>query len=116
MRLSFDGSVGSHRRLVWALQEAARREATVLAVVVLDADADEDRRVVARALLHAQLRTAVEATGVRGRGETALLEPSVFRALTAAARGTDFVVVGPHGKTMLRPAVPRPRRAFPRSC
>ena len=34
-----DDTPGAHRALIWALREAARREATVLAVTVLPDDA-----------------------------------------------------------------------------
>ena len=112
-----DGSPHGHGALVWALREAARREATVIAVSVLDGD-DEDplsgltrpsRPAVAAALerLEAQVLRAIAETGVVGRTRTTVLERPVFDALTSAARGADLVVVGEHGKTLLRPAVPR---------
>ncbi|MFW3172248.1 universal stress protein [Geodermatophilus sp. CPCC 206100] len=112
-----DGTPGGHRALVWALREAARREATVVAVSVIDGD-DEDplgglgrtaRRTVDAALerLEAQVLRAIAETGVVGRTRTTVLERPVFDALTSAARGADLVVVGAHGKTLLRPAVPR---------
>jgi nucleotide-binding universal stress UspA family protein len=113
-----DGSPAGHRALVWALREAARREATVVAVSVLE-EPDGDplggsRRVQSRARLaaHDQLEAralrAIAETGVQGRSRTAVLDRSVFEALTAATRGADLVVVGASGKTVLRPAVPRP--------
>ncbi len=113
-----DGSPAGHGALVWALREAARREATVVAVSVLDAPAGDplegSGRVLARASLaahdrlEAQVLRAIAETGVHGRARTAVLERPVFEALTAATRGADLVVVGPQGKTLLRPAVPRP--------
>jgi nucleotide-binding universal stress UspA family protein len=112
-----DGSAAGHRALVWALQEAARREATVVAVSVLDApDGDPlegSGRVLMRARaaahdgLEARALRAIAETGVHGRMRTAVLDRPVFEALTAAARGADLVVVGPQGKTVLRQAVPR---------
>ncbi|SFL77322.1 hypothetical protein [Geodermatophilus ruber] len=93
--------------LVWALQEAARREATVLAVALLDSGAREDRRIRTLVALDAQLLRAVGQTGVHGRSRTALVDPLVFEAMAATARGGDLVVVRPHSKTVLRPAVPR---------
>lgn len=115
--VDLDGSPGSHGALVWALREAARREATVVAVCVLDEDGDPlgglpgpgaRGAVAALEWLQAQVRRAVAETGVMGRARTAVLERPVFEALTGAARGADLVVVGVHGKTLLRPAVPRP--------
>jgi nucleotide-binding universal stress UspA family protein len=113
-----DGSRDSHGALVWALREAARREATVVAVCVLDTDGGGDpltalgrprgRPSAALQRLEAQVLRAIAETGVHGRTRTAALERPVFEALTGAARGADLVVVGPHGKALLRHAVPRP--------
>jgi nucleotide-binding universal stress UspA family protein len=113
-----DGSPSAHQGLVWALREAARREASVVAVAVLDAPAgdplDGSARVLMRAQLaahdrlEAQVLRAIAETGVHGRTRTAVLDRPVYEALTAATRGADLVVVGPKGKTMLRQAVPRP--------
>jgi nucleotide-binding universal stress UspA family protein len=112
-----DGSPASHGALVWALQEAARREATVVAVCVLDDDADGGlagltrggRRADTAALerLEARVLRAIAETGVSGRVRTAVLERPVFEALSSATRGADLVVVSGQGKTLLRPAVPR---------
>jgi nucleotide-binding universal stress UspA family protein len=113
-----DGSSAGHRALVWALREAARREATVVAVLVLD-DPEGDplegssrvllrARLAAHDRLEAQVLRAIAETGVHGRTRTAVLDRPVFQALTAATRGADLVVVGAHGKTLLRQAVPRP--------
>jgi nucleotide-binding universal stress UspA family protein len=113
-----DGSPAAHGALVWALREAARREATVVAVSVLDApDGDPlggSSRVQIRAQLaaHDQLEArvlrAIAEAGVQGRSRTAVLDRAVFEALTAATRGADLVVVSARGKTVLRQAVPRP--------
>ena len=113
-----DGSVAGHGALVWALREAARREATVVAVCVLDAPAGDPldgssrvhlaAQVAAHDRLDAQMLRAIADTGVHGRSRTAVLERPVFEALTAATRGADLVVVGPRNKTLLRQAVPRP--------
>jgi nucleotide-binding universal stress UspA family protein len=113
-----DGSVAGHGALVWALREAARREATVVAVCVLDEPGGDplegSARVLQRArfsahdLLEAQVLRAIAETGVHGRTRTAVLDRPVFEALTAATRGADLVVVGPRNKTLLRQAVPRP--------
>jgi nucleotide-binding universal stress UspA family protein len=113
-----DGSPAGHGALVWALREAARREGTVVAVAVLDAPLGDPLEGTGRVLvrshlaahdrLDAQVLRAIAETGVHGRARTAVLDRPVFDALTAATRGADLVVVGPRGKTLLRPAVPRP--------
>jgi nucleotide-binding universal stress UspA family protein len=112
-----DGAPASYGALVWALREAARREATVVAVCVLDDEGDDGvtglgrpgRRTGAVALerLEAQVLRAIAETGVSGRVRTAVLDRPVFEALSSAARGADLVVVTSRGKTLLRPAVPR---------
>ena len=103
-----DGSPTSYRSLVWALHEAARREATVVAACVIDGAADSAAVVAAaRARVEAQLLRAIAETGVHGRARTAVLERPVFDALSGAARGADLVLVTGSGKTLLRPAVPR---------
>lgn len=113
-----DGSPAGHGGLVWALREAARREATVVAVSVLDAPDGDPLAGSGRTLLRAQIAAhdrleaqvlrAIGETGVHGRTRTAVLDRPVFDALTAATRGADLVVVSARGKTMLRQAVPRP--------
>jgi nucleotide-binding universal stress UspA family protein len=120
-----DGTGAGHRALVWALREAARREATVLAVTVLHAEPDHPlggarpgsasglSAVLAR--LEAQVLRAIAETGVHGRSRTAVLERPVLEALSAAASGADLVIVGATGKTVLRQAVARPPfRRLPR--
>ncbi len=112
-----DGSPASYGALVWALREAARREATVVAVCVPDDDADDGLAGLTRAgrragplaleRLEAQVLRAIAETGVSGRVRTAVLERPVFEALSSATRGADLVVVNGQGKTLLRPAVPR---------
>jgi nucleotide-binding universal stress UspA family protein len=112
-----DGSAEAHRALVWAFREAARREAVVVAVSVLDApDGDPltgttrvPRRTqeAARDHLEALVLRAVAETGFSGRTHTAILERSVFEALDAAMHGADLVVVGAGGKRLLRPVLPR---------
>jgi nucleotide-binding universal stress UspA family protein len=115
--VEMDGSAEAHRALVWAFREAARREAVVVAVSVLDApDGDPltgttrvPRRTqeAARDHLEALVLRAVAETGFSGRTHTAILERSVFGALDAAMHGADLVVVGAGGKRLLRPVLPR---------
>ncbi len=113
-----DGSAAGHGALVWALREAARREATVVAVCVLDDPEGNPlegsgrvplrTRAAALDRLEAHVLRAIAETGVQGRSRTAVLERPVFEALTAATHGADLVVVGARCKTVLRQAFPRP--------
>jgi nucleotide-binding universal stress UspA family protein len=113
-----DGTPATYGGLVWALREAARREAVVVAVAVLDVpDGDPlgtASRVTARTHAAAQDRAqavllrAIAETGVHGRSRCAVMDRVVYDALTAAARGADLVVVGSTGKALLRHTVPRP--------
>ena len=102
-------TTGSDRltALEWALREAARRQATVLAVALVDSGVTDRLRTAALASLDAVVLQAVGATGVHGRARTALMDPLVYQALAGTARGGDLVVVRPEGKTLLRPATPR---------
>ena len=113
-----DGSAAAHGALLWALREAARREATVVAVSVMDEPDGDPLNGGSRSQAHAHLAAhdqlearvlrAIAETGVHGRSRTAVLDRAVFEALTAATRGADLVIVGALGKTVLRQAVPRP--------
>jgi hypothetical protein len=113
-----DGTPATYGGLVWALREAARREAVVVAVAVLDApDGDPlgtASRVAARAhaaahdRAQAVLLRAIAETGVQGRSRCAVMDRAVYDALVAAGRGADLVVVGSGGKALLRHTVPRP--------
>lgn len=103
--------------LIWALREAARREATVVAVSIeVEASPDDETMTgwpsaaahdTRLADLRARVRSATAEAGVRPPVRTAVLDAQVFEALAGAARGADLVVVGTHGKTLLRPAVAR---------
>lgn len=123
--VEMDGSPAAHRALVWALREATRREATVLAVAVLEEEPEHPLgasrpssatgHAAAHNLLEAQVLHAIAETGIHGRSRTAVLERPVFDAISAAVAGADLVIVGAEGKTLLRPAVPRPPfRRLPR--
>jgi hypothetical protein len=113
-----DDTTAGHGALVWALREAARRDATVVAVSVIEVVGDDPltgasplhlrEQVAAADRLAAQVLRAIAETGVQGRVRTAVLDRAVFDALTAAGRGADLVIVRPHGKALLRHAVPRP--------
>src|SRR3712207_172277 len=91
MLVEVDGSAEAHRALVWAFREAARREAVVVAVSVLD-EPDGDpltgisrvpRRTqeAARDHLEALVLRALAETGLSGPTRTAILDRSVFEAL-----------------------------------
>jgi nucleotide-binding universal stress UspA family protein len=118
LMVEVDGSPGAYGALVWALREAARRDATVVAVGVLSGGEDHPfggggrlrlrEQAVVHDRLEAQILRAIAETGVHGRARTAVLDRAVLDALTAATHGADLVVVGPHGKSLLRHAVPRP--------
>lgn len=113
-----DGSAAAYGALLWALREAARREATVVALGVLDEPDGDPLAGTSRSAgpayaaahdrIEAQLLRAIAETGVHGRSRCAVLGRSVLEALMAAGRGGDLVLVGAHGKSLLRHAVPRP--------
>ena len=113
-----DGTPATYGGLLWALREAARREAVVVAVAVLECPSgdplDSGPRPAARAhasahdRVQAVLLRAIGETGVHGRSRCAVMDRPVFDALTAACRGGDLVVVASGGKSLLRQAVPRP--------
>jgi nucleotide-binding universal stress UspA family protein len=112
-----DGTPAAYGALVWALREAARREATVVAVCVVEDDGADPLAGLARPApraeaaalerLEAQVLRAIAETGVAGRVRTAVLARPVLEALGSAARGADLVLVSGQGKALLRPAVPR---------
>ena len=114
--VAVDADPSSQTALVWALREAARREATVVAVSVSDETASGDDPAAGPGTAHgpplaeldARVRAATVEAGVRPRVRTAVLDAQVFEALAGAARGADLVVVGAHGKALLRHAVARP--------
>lgn len=103
-----DGSPDAYRSLVWALHEAARREATVVAACVLDDGHEAPVVAAARSRVEAQVLRAIAETGVHGRVRTAVLERPVFDVLSGAAHGGDLVLVTGTAKALLRHAVPRP--------
>jgi nucleotide-binding universal stress UspA family protein len=115
--VAVDADPASQAALVWSLREAARREATVVAVSVcrdttqdddwVPGTSSDDHRVL-QDELDARVQQATMEAGVRPRIRTAVLDAQVFEAFAGAARGADLVLVGPHGKTLLRPAVARP--------
>lgn len=121
--VAVDDDPSSHAALVWTLREAARREATVVAVSVCPEPAMDDgtddgtddgaddwagaAHGARMAELTDRVRIATAEAGVRPRVRTAVLDAAVYEAFAGTARGADLVVVGRHGKTVLRPAVAR---------
>ena len=115
--VAVDADPSSQAALVWSLREAARREATVVAVSVCEGTGPDDEwdpaassadRGALQEELDARVQQATTEAGVRPRIRTAVLDAQVFEAFAGAARGADLVLVGAHGKTLLRPAVARP--------
>jgi nucleotide-binding universal stress UspA family protein len=99
-----DDTPSAYDSLVWALREAARREATIVAVAVTEDSEPGHTRLEE---LDGLVRRATEENGGSAQVRTAVLDAVVLEALTGAARGADLVVVGAAGKTLLRPAVAR---------
>ena len=105
-----DGSDGSHLALAWALDEARRRGASVLAVMAwhdpytiigrpLPAEAaggelDQLRAVLARAVADAQAAAPGPAVSIRALIRTG--QPA--DVLAGAAAGADLLVVGSRGR------------------
>lgn len=118
LMVEVDGTPATYGGLLWALREAARREAVVVAVAVLDCPPGDPLgsgpRVAARAhaaahdRVQAVLLRAIAETGVHGRSRCAVVDRPVFDALTAAGRGGDLVLVAAGSKSLLRHSVPRP--------
>lgn len=85
-----------HQALVWALQEADRRDAGLLAVTVWPGDPtapDEGRPDMERAL-EAAVRRAVDETGVHGRTRCLVLTGTATLHDLAECSGAEVVVVG----------------------
>jgi len=85
-----------HRALLWALREAERRDATLLAVTVWPGDPsqpDEGRAEMEEALT-AMVERAVEETGVHGRTRVAALTLPVTVADVAVRTGAELLVMG----------------------
>ncbi|WP_164702984.1 hypothetical protein [Modestobacter sp. KNN46-3] len=102
-----DGTMASSAELMRALRDAVRQDGSVLACAVIGGRTDDVEREVLRAAVEDQVARAVEATGVRGRTEIALLDAAVFEALCGVARGGTLVVVQENRRTVLRSAAPR---------
>jgi nucleotide-binding universal stress UspA family protein len=85
-----------YQALLWALLEAQRRNAVLLAVTVWPGDpaqADEGCAEMEEAL-RAMVDRAADETGVRGRTRVAALTHPVTVAQVAARTGAELLVVG----------------------
>jgi hypothetical protein len=82
--------------LLWALREAERRDAVLLAVTVWSGDPaqpDEGRAEMEQALT-AMVQRAVEETGVRGRTRVAVVAaPATVRDVAVSTRA-ELLVIG----------------------
>ena len=89
-------SACGYQALVWALQEAQRRDAVLLAVTVWPGDPtepDEGRAEMEQALT-AMVQRAVEETGVHGRTRVGVVIHPVTIADVAARTGAELLVLG----------------------
>jgi len=85
-----------YQALVWALREAERRDAVLMAVTVWPGDPslpDEGCAEMEQALA-AMVERAVDETGVRGRTLVAAVTHPVTAADVAARTGAELLVVG----------------------
>ena len=85
-----------YRALLWALREAERRDAVLLAVTVWPGDPtepDEGRAEMEQALT-ATVERAVEETGVHGRTRVAAVTSPVTVADVAVTTGAELLVMG----------------------
>lgn len=89
-------SACGYQALLWALQEADRRDATLLVVAAWPGDptaADQGRDEMEQALT-GMVRRAVAETGVHGRTRLAVLAGSLGPRDLARCTGAEVLVVG----------------------
>jgi nucleotide-binding universal stress UspA family protein len=89
-------SACGYQALLWALREAERRDALLLAVTVWPGDPsqpDEGRTEMEQALA-AMVERAVDETGVRGRTRVAAVPLPVTISEVAERTGAELLVVG----------------------
>jgi nucleotide-binding universal stress UspA family protein len=85
-----------YQALLWALREAERRDAVLLAITVWPGDpaqADDGRAEMEQALT-TMVERAVEETGVHGRTRVAALTHPVTVADVAVQTGAELLVMG----------------------
>jgi nucleotide-binding universal stress UspA family protein len=82
--------------LLWALQEAERRDAQLLAVTLWAGDPSEpdEGRAAMEEALEGTVRRAVEETGVHGRTRLAVVTAPATLVEVADLAGAEVVVVG----------------------
>jgi nucleotide-binding universal stress UspA family protein len=89
-------SACGYQALLWALREAERRDAVLLAVTVWPGDPtqpDEGRSEMEQALA-AMVGRAAQETGVRGRTRVAAVTHPVTISEVAARTGAELLVMG----------------------
>jgi hypothetical protein len=89
-------SACGYMALLWALQEAQRRDGELLAVTLFAGDPSEpdDGLSAMTEALEATVRRAVEETGVRGRTRFAVVAAPVTLAEVAQVAGAELLVMG----------------------
>jgi nucleotide-binding universal stress UspA family protein len=85
-----------YRALLWALREAERRNAQLLAITVWPGDPGQpdDGRAEMEQALTAMVACAVEESGVHGRTRVAALTHPVTAADVAVRTGAELLVMG----------------------
>lgn len=89
-------SACGYSALLWALQEAERRDAQLLAVTLWAGDPGEpdEGSAAMREALEATVRRAVEETGVHGRTRVAVVTAPATLTEVAELAGAELLVVG----------------------
>ncbi len=89
-------SACGYSALLWALQEAERRDARLLAVTLWAGDPSEpdEGRAAMEEALEGTVRRAVEETGVHGRTRLAVVTAPATLVEVADLAGAELVVVG----------------------
>ena len=85
-----------YQALTWALQEAERRDADLLAVTVWAGDPErpEEGRAEMEEALAAMVARAAEESGVHGRTRVAVVTAPVTVAQLTARTGAELLVMG----------------------
>jgi nucleotide-binding universal stress UspA family protein len=89
-------SACGYQALLWALREAERRDALLLAVTVWPGDPaqPDDGRAEMEQALTAMVQRAVQETGVRGRTRVAAFTHPVTLTDVAVSTGAELLVMG----------------------
>ena len=92
-------SACGYSALLWALQEAERRDAQLLAVTLFAGDPGEPDEGLAamEEALAATVRRAVDETGVHGRTRLAVVTAPVTLTEVAEMAGAELLVIGSEG-------------------